>query len=856
MSLRVLLAALVALLTFLFGAFVVFAATVPITYSEYTRRHGRTPGTLSDGADYLAINAINFHEAEDYSVVTVRLDGEDVQMLYTGEVSTVTYRIHVQTAGMYYIDVVYKTIPGGFSITRSVLINGQLPFREAGGIVWDRFFADANQNHRLQERNQTFPRQVEQQIHRRTSMFSANGHVPERLMFRLDAGYNYVTFEAIEAPVYLHQIIITPAIPLPSYEEYLAFHEGAGASRIASADADLRVQGQDATLKTSPALFPINDRSCPLMEPYHFTFVRINAIGGAQWNVPRQLIEWQVYVPEAGLYRIAIRYKQEWIVGAFSTRRLRINHEIPFIEAEDLRFNFTTNYNVAYLGNDYHDFYFFLNAGYNTISLEAVMGVFGEFAAEVEDIMRVLTEAWRDMLVLTGSTPDINRSYDLHLNIPDLFPRFYIQRERLIDIVYKINNISGDFVQSTTILDNMIFTLTRIIDEPLEIIRHFTNFRIGITALGSWIMEAQNQSLTIDWFEIATEDFVMPRGRAGFWARFWHGLRQFIGSFFNDFGMDLSEFAYGDGATIDVWISTGMEQFQILRRLISESFTPYYGINVRLRLVDTGVIFPATVTGRGPDVALGLAASAPTNFGFRGAALDLSQFDDFEEVAQRFLPAAVETFTFQDQVFALPDSMAFPVTFIRTDIFRELEIEPPTTWDEFVALIPALMRNNMDVYLQTGAQANIGTGGMGNAANVNPIYAALLFQAGGELYNDEGVSTAIDSDIGIRVFARYVELYTLHDVIFQTDFLTRFRLGEIPIAIMDLTVFNALAAGAPEIAGDWQMFLIPGTEQEDGTVRHDIPITVSGALIIENIAARNDVIDEAWDFIKWWTSEE
>ena len=48
-----------------------------------------------------------------------------------------------------------------------------------------------------------------------------------------------------------------------------------------------------------------------------------------------------------------------------------------------------------------------------------------------------------------------------------------------------------------------------------------------------------------------------------------------------------------------------------------------------------------------PDVALGIESSAPINFAMRNAALDLTQFDDFEEVAQRFHKSALVPFTFR-----------------------------------------------------------------------------------------------------------------------------------------------------------------------------------------------------------------
>ena len=78
-----------------------------------------------------------------------------------------------------------------------------------------------------------------------------------------------------------------------------------------------------------------------------------------------------------------------------------------------------------------------------------------------------------------------------------------------------------------------------------------------------------------------------------------------------------------------MWLSTGRDQFDVIRRLINESFEPTYGIKVNLKLIGADVVLPATATGNGPDAAIQIANSAPVNFAFRDAALDLKEFEDY-----------------------------------------------------------------------------------------------------------------------------------------------------------------------------------------------------------------------------------
>ena len=85
---------------------------------------------------------------------------------------------------------------------------------------------------------------------------------------------------------------------------------------------------------------------------------------------------------------------------------------------------------------------------------------------------------------------------------------------------------------------------------------------------------------------------------------------------------------------------------------------------------------------------------------------------------------------------------------------------------------------------------------------------------------------------------------------------TRFRTGEAPIIIDDYTYINSISAAAPEIAGLWSIAPIPGTVKEDGTIDRSVVCNVGACMILKQAVEDNDTANEAWDFIKWWTSTE
>lgn len=156
----------------------------------------------------------------------------------------------------------------------------------------------------------------------------------------------------------------------------------------------------------------------------------------------------------------------------------------------------------------------------------------------------------------------------------------------------------------------------------------------------------------------------MPRAKPTFWEVLVHEVRAFASSFVRDYTTihDIDQGAGEPAKRIRVWIGLGRDQAQILKQMIEDSFTPQTGIHVDLELITfmDQLLVPATIAGNQPDVAIG---AANMDLAFRGAVVDLSQFPDFPEVAQRFKKSALLAFRFRDQVFALPEVQSFPCSF-------------------------------------------------------------------------------------------------------------------------------------------------------------------------------------------------
>jgi hypothetical protein len=389
------------LLLFLLPAYGVSAGeTEPLTYTGYLAANGQ-PQQSSQTVEPITINAA---ENGDY------LQVEDDAVL--------EYIVEIPVTGYYNISLKYAAVTGGSQIVRSVLIDGEAPFKECLAITLRRYYTDANRDYKTQKGNQDFPPQVEVQRFTTAVLQSTDGYHSEPFAFYLTAGTHTVSIVSVDAAILLETFTLSPYKATPSYAEYDANNRALG--YMQAEFGPLKIQAEDAVFKSSPGLYPINDRTSPKTEPYHPTYVTLNTIGGSTWRDPGTMLEWNVIAPDNGLYAIALKTKQAETRGAFSSRSLRVNGEVPFSEAAALRFDYSTDFKSNYISDTNGEPYlFYLNKGENTLSLEATLGVFASLTERVGEMLRRNNQIYQDVAVFTGSTPDKYRDYNLYNLIPD-----------------------------------------------------------------------------------------------------------------------------------------------------------------------------------------------------------------------------------------------------------------------------------------------------------------------------------------------------------------------------------------------------------------------------------------------------
>ena len=798
-----------------------------------------------EGEDFTATEGEGFSVIDDFN----DLDGQSV---LTPELGSITWEVDVPETGLYNMRVHYYPVEGKSSaIQREININGDLPYTGADFIVFDRVWDDQGDEIRRDENdNELRPRQVENPRWLNSAFRDSEGYFNDPYLFYLEEGTQTISLISKREPMVIDYIELYQN-PTPSpYEEVKARYEAEGIEPVS--DKFIKIQAEDAVRKSSPTLFPLTDNSSPLLEPYHVSKLRVNAIGGQNWQQPGQWIEWEVEVEEEGLYQIGLKRKQDLLRGIYSSRRLTVNGEVPFEEVNVLRFNYNLNWSNDVLGESLEEPYLFhFKEGTNTIRMTVTLGDIAPMLRTIESSVLELNEMYRKILMITSNSPDPIRDYQLDTRIPDMLDVFEKQAGIIKEVADYLELSTGERSDKVSVLHSTVEQLEKMVKRPDTVAQRLDSFKMNVGGLGTWIQTVREQPLALDYLVVSSPGEEMPRAGATTFETIRHEFGAFIASYTEDYDNIGSTRDHGEITDeVTVWLTLGRDQAQILKSLADDMFTPETGISVNIRLVPGGILLPATLANEGPDVALQLGEDVPVNYALRSASQDLTVFPDYEEVATRFRDSAILPFRLDDGVYALPEQQMFPVMFYRKDILEELNLTPPETWDEVYEMVSVLQRNNLEFFLPIDDP--MGQAAQGGMLVPNQAYGMLLFQNDGEFYADDHKTSALDEEVSIDVFNQWTQFYTNYKFPLMADFPNRLRVGEMPIGIANYNTYNMLTVLAPEIRGLWEFTTVPGTVKEDGSIDHTVPSNSIAAMMLRNSENK----EAAWEFMKWWTEKD
>ena len=896
-----------------------------ISYEEYLKansglyfeEHGRMP--MGEGEIVIKpgdwISDPEFTTAE--GVKTSQELGRDA--LYVPDDGAVSFKFNVAKEGLYNLSLTYLQVVGRTSaIERMIKLDGKVPFKEARYITMTKTYVDNfiigddGEPTFLKDikDNEIRPTKSEAPEWRTILTEDSSGFVEEPFLYYLTAGEHILTLDAVREAAFFSEIKFYIAPEIPTYEQYKAKYP----DKKGTADIDL-IQAQIPKATSETVIYAMNDRTSAITYPQDASRIRLNAIGGSKWQNFGEWIRYEFEIPAGGegFYYIAPRFKQAIYSGVYSSRRVRIDGEVPFKEANRLRFNFSDNWQVEPLNDGTilnpeakkkdrkkQFFEFYLTEGKHTIDFEVVLGDMAELLGRVEASVMRLNEYYRKIRMITGATPDNYRDYGFGKSIPTTLTGMWDEALNLRAISAQLEDIIGAKGEHTVMLEKMALQLDRMTHDTDRIAPGMDTFKTNIGGMATWLLERRNQPLDLDYIKIQKIDEKLPKAEASFFQAIGFEFSSFIMSFFADYNSQGAMTPIEDKSkVVEVWMGSsapvmgglalaGRDQAQIVRQMVVD-FTAQTGIQVNLKLVAGGSLLPSVLAGVGPDVAVANNGGDAINFAIRSAVEPLNYIHEkdkdgkvidiipveytkadpsrniksFDEVAKFFTPSALVPVTLQNdriedksklQTFGLPETQTFPMLFYRKDIFVDLDIDVPKTWQDLYDIVPALQTLNLEVGVLPG---------------VLPLFT-FMYQQNVNLFKGDGIEINLDDNYALDSFKKMTNLYTLYKFPIIFDFANRFRSGEMPVSIQYYDNYNQMMVFAPEIRGLWEFVPLPGTVRErtpeDAGIAYEeigdgliidptAPAGVVCTLMMRGAKAKNNQ-ENAWAFMQWWVGAE
>lgn len=773
----------------------------------------------------------------------------DVEQALIWSEGAVSWNFTVPADGLYELEIGYYALSKGTDdLKLAIAIDGSRPFAGLENVLLKRLWCNkGGETARVDGAGNEFaPEQEELSIWQYRHISDAEGLTAGFYRFALSAGEHSLTLSSPSGSIALHTLRFCPPEITEKYEDVLQQYTEKDYEHYTG--SPIVIEGEKAQYKSSNMLVPLSDTMSAAVNPADPYAGKLNYIGGSNWSAPGDTLTWVVDVPRSGLYWLGFRFQQSYLINASVYRLLRIDGSIPFAQADSIAFDYCTDWKFHTLTVDDEPCFVYLEEGVHTLSLEVTLGALTDFSRTLKEVIYELGSLYREITMITGEKPDANRDYNLFGQIPDFEKRLTQVQASLKNLADEGERLSGKKGgTNAATLRNMAAVIERMLTYPYQAQSYRKSFYDNYSAVSSRLYEMTSMPLDIDQIWLVSPDTGFGDQSTGFFESLSFSVRRFFASFMADYN------SVSDGGEFDtrltLWVNRGRDQAQVLNHLVQSDFTPEKQIGVDIKLTNATVI-QAILSGNGPDCYLQMSRTEPVNLAMRGALLDLTQFSDCGSVLERFMPGAQIPYCYGGGLYALPDTQTFYMMFYREDILDELGLGVPETWDEFIRTASVIMRSNMQVglpYTQITDmnQINLGLGALN-------LFPTLLMQAGSSLYNDTLTEVELTSETAFQAFTQWTDFYTRYSYPKTYDFYNRFRVGLMPIAIQPYTQYSTLHAAASEIDGLWNVAPIPGTRQENGVIDRSQAGAGTGAVILKD----TDHPEEAWEFLKWWTSAD
>ncbi|MGL5296703.1 MAG: extracellular solute-binding protein [Culicoidibacterales bacterium] len=757
--------------------------------------------------------------------------------------NTITLDLTVEQAGLYevYIDY-YTTSDGSIPLQGELKVNNEIQYFEQRNLQlpsqWEnsvsQFESDENGNQKV-------PDQIVKRTWQQASLKDSAHLYQDPMKVYLNAGENNLTFTNSRGSAYIGNIIIKSEEQSKPYSEYLSSIETK--TDIAQT---LTIEAENYTTKNQSYLLPQVTNNASVV-PFETGKKLLNTFGGTNWSTSGQSATWEFDVPETGVYEISLKVLQNFKSDTRVFRDILIDGKILFEELNSYPFDYSTKWQNITLGNETENFKFYLPSGKHTITLVADASNMNDSIQVIGNVKTAIEQTTLDIKKLTGNQLDASRQWDILEYLPELpteIESWVAQLEQAQEQLMVFSSNGKEYPEVVS-LKEAITKLKHFMEKPNDVPKKLADLSEGTGSITQKLVtvstDIQKQPLVLDRMYIHGANETLPNPEVGLVTKMTTSVQAFFGSFLQQ----ETKLNADDPNVLDVWVNRPRQYVDVLQEMIDSTFTAETGIQVKLSIMpDESKLILANAANSQPDVALGVSTNLPYELAVRGAAVDLSQFPDFQEYIDVFAPGSLMSYIVNDKVYGLPETLDFYVMFYREDILNELGIEIPSTWDDVLEILPELQRFGMNFYTPLA-----GAGGFKPFMSTAPY----IYQSGGDLYSPDGMSTAINSEEAVDGMKFMTDLFTVYSMPLQVgNFYNSFRYGTLPIGISNFSTYIQLTAAAPEIAGLWDIAAHPGIENEAGEVERWATGSAQSVMMFE----KSEKQEQGWEFLKWWMDTE
>ena len=620
-------------------------------------------------------------------------------------------------------------------------------------------------------------------------------------------------------------------------------------SERAEGDGFIEIQAEDFTYRNASSIHATCEYD-PNLYPYQAGNRIMNTVDSTSFSEGGQQISYQFTVEKEGNYYLAFHYSQSDKSDFPVFMNIRIDGELPNTEFENCAFAYKKDYNLyTLLDSEGNKISVPLGAGQHTISMQISMEPLRNALETIEQIMGKVNDLSLEVTKVAGTNKDKYRDFSLESYIPGIGDTLIQWADELAAVMEEARTYNPDkkkiaAFSSISIAENQLRSLAKKPDELIYRIDELATSTSSVNQhLANLIDSLNGNDFSLDSIYLYQEDAAkqLPKHKNVF-VKAGLGIVRFCTSF--------GKQAYSSSNTnpehLQVSVNRSRQHLEIMQQMITEEFTPQTGIEVDLSLMpDQTKLVLANASGDSPDVATGVNYSIPFELGIRGALKDLTQFDDFAEVAGRYTEGLLMPYVIDDSVYAIPETMNFQVLFYRKDILDKLGLEVPDTLEDIEAMLPDLQMRGLNFYYPTAR-----TVGMKTFLDTTPI----IFQSGGRLYDTYVEDVTVTSEEVVEGFTTLTNLFTIYNLPKDVpNFYQHFRNGDYPIGISDFGTYNLISNAAPEIDGSWGVALIPGVKDENGEVMRYSSAGAESTFLFNSTPEREE---QAWEFVKWWSSAQ